>query len=172
MGKQVEVREGARRQHRAVSFYAVIHCWQKGLDGLALRRKTMKRLLGLKNFKETRLKWLRQDLRELFPYSKVYRSSKKYSFSSIVISRVHMKFPAGKIKTSELVKSLVKNGHNVGILDIWKRPTKRQLKNIFEGAKSFFADSVNTDERLLSSYLSLIVQGQISPGCLLPPKDS
>ena len=53
--KQIDVREGAKRQHRAISLFAVIQCWLKQLDGIALQRHHLERLLGLERFKKTRV---------------------------------------------------------------------------------------------------------------------
>ena len=72
--KQIDLREGARRQHRAVSLYTVIQCWVRGLVGVLFRRNHLLRLLGLDRFKETRVDWLREDLRELFPHQEIFIS--------------------------------------------------------------------------------------------------
>lgn len=41
------MREGARRQHRGISVFAMIQCWSRGLDGIAFERSSLERLLGL-----------------------------------------------------------------------------------------------------------------------------
>jgi hypothetical protein len=45
---------------------------------------------------------------------------------------------------------------------MWENPTKVQLRGIYQGVAPFLSDIANYDERLLSSYLSLLIQGQIS----------
>jgi len=66
--QQIDLREGARRQHRAISLFAVIQCWMGNLEGVVFRRRDLERLIGLERFKEKRMDWLQEDLRELFPY--------------------------------------------------------------------------------------------------------
>jgi hypothetical protein len=51
---------------------------------------------------------------------------------------------------------------------MWNHPTEDHLTRLYEGLIPFFADAVNYDERLLASYLSLLVQGQISPRSVPP----
>ena len=45
--KQIEVREGARRQHRAIALYAALQCWLRQLDGVAIERVDLERLKTL-----------------------------------------------------------------------------------------------------------------------------
>jgi hypothetical protein len=84
--KQIDLREGAKRQHRAIALFAVIQCWLRELDGVAFRRRDLERLLGLERFKETRIDWLMEDLKEMFPHQKVHRNNN--SFQSLYVCRV------------------------------------------------------------------------------------
>jgi len=56
--KQIDLREGARRQHRSIALFAVVQCWLRNLDGLVLDRQNLERLVGLERFKGTRVDWL------------------------------------------------------------------------------------------------------------------
>jgi hypothetical protein len=86
--KQIDLREGARRQHRAVALFAVVQCWLRDLDGLVFDRRDLERLLGLKRFKGTRVEWMREDFKEFFPYQEVFwMSNARDSFGSLYVSR-------------------------------------------------------------------------------------
>jgi hypothetical protein len=49
---------------------------------------------------------------------------------------------------------------------MWAQPNEEKVLRVFKAAIPFFADAANYDERLLSSYLALLAQGQISPHSL------
>ena len=107
--KQIDVREGARRQHRTISLFAVIQCWLRGIDGLGFQRRYLERLLGLERFKQKRVKWLKEDLKELFPYQEIFRSGNK-SFSSLIVSRLPFEqfIPKGSMNTEKRIKNISK----------------------------------------------------------------
>lgn len=65
--KQIDVEEGAKRQHRTVALFCVIQCWVRGLDGVILNRSDIERLVGIERFKETRIDWITRDFAEFFP---------------------------------------------------------------------------------------------------------
>lgn len=167
--KQIDVREGARRQHRTISLFAVIQCWRRGIDGLAFQRRHMERLLGLERFKQKRVKWLKEDLKELFPYQETFWSGNK-SFSSLFISRLPLKefIPKGSMSTEKRIKNILKGGPKIELFKMWERSKPEKVQQLFQGAIPFFADYANYDERLLASYLSLLAQGQISVSSIPP----
>jgi hypothetical protein len=172
--KQIDLREGARRQHRAVGLFAVIHCWLRGLDGLAFQRRQLERLLGLERFKGTRVEWLREDFREFFPHQEVFwATGKNHSLHSLVLSRVPLTgaLPTGAMSTAARIANMRPGGPRVALFEMWAEPTKG-LNEAFEGLVPFFADRANFDERFLASYLALLAQGQISPQKLPPMKES
>ncbi len=169
--KQIDVREGARRQHRAISLFTAIQCWLKQIDGVALQRHHLERLLGLERFKKTRIKWLQEDLKELFPYQEIrWTAGKTNHFSSLFISRLPLNpyLPKGRMSTKERIEGITKVGPKIEMFKMWKRPEPNKIQNLFEGSMPFFADYANYDERLLSSYLTLLAQGQISPANIPP----
>lgn len=143
--KQIDIREGARRQHISISLFCVIQCWIRNLDGITLSREDLERLLGLERFKQKRLEWLVEDLSEFFPNHKIFKYADD-SFAYLTVSR----FP--------IDDNLRRNR-----FDMWERPKASELAELYEGFLPFFDDYVNYDERLLSSYLALLSQGQISP---------
>ena len=87
--KQIDLREGARRQHRAISLFAVIQCWIHNVDGVAFERPHLERLIGLERFRESRIEWLQTDLKEFFPYQKAYPPRRTArSFEALLVSRL------------------------------------------------------------------------------------
>ena len=167
--KQIDLREGARRQHRTIALFAVIQCWLRDLDGLAFSRQHLARLIGLERFKVTRVDWLREDLSEFFPYQEVYwYTSKKRSLGSLFVSRRNLwpYLPTGSMSDSERIEAIPPDGPRIALFNMWARPSKLKVLKVFEAAIPFFADAANYDERLLSSYLTLLSQGQISPQSL------
>ncbi|MDD2714721.1 MAG: hypothetical protein PHW04_02380 [Candidatus Wallbacteria bacterium] len=169
--KQIDVREGARRQHRTISLFAVIQCWIRGLDGVAFTRQSLQRLIGLIRFKGKREVWFKEDFKEFFPHIKTYYSKvPPKSFEVLIVSRLPLDdyLPNGADSTQDLIAEIAEGGPKIGVFQLWGNPNEEELKSQFEGLVPFFADSVNYDERLLTSYLALLVQGQVSPRSLLP----
>jgi hypothetical protein len=162
--KQIDVREGARRQHRTMALFSMIQCWMRGLDGIAYYRSHLERLLGLERFKQTRIDWLQKDIKELFPHQELFWSSDKESFSSLFVSRKKLKqyLPKGSMTTQKRIEGIAENGPIIGVFQIWKRPNKKKAQESFSASIPFFSDYANYDERLLSSYLNLLINGQIS----------
>lgn len=163
--KQIDLREGARRQHRTAALFAVIQCWLRNLDGLVFSRQHLERLIGLERFKGTRVKWLREDLSEFFPYQEVYwLTGKENSLGSLYVCRRKLKpyLPTGSMRDQKRIEGIPTNGPRIAMFKMWRRPNKKKVLQAFDAAFPFFADAANYDERLLSAYLTLLAQGQIS----------
>ena len=167
--KQIDLREGARRQHRTAALFAVIQCWLRNLDGLALSRRHLERLLGLERFKGTRVDWLLEDLKDFFPHQQIYWiTGKQKSLGSLILSRLDMAghLPTGSMTTEERIAGIGADGPKIAMFKMWPQPEEKKVLKAFEAAIPFFADAANYDERLLSAYLALLAQGQISPKSL------
>ena len=150
--KQIDIREGARRQHRIISLFCVIQCWLYGWDGVQISREILKRLIGLEQVRFKRAMWMEDDFEEFFPYQQTdYNQWPCTSFNSLYLSR----YPFEKNPL-------------IGKFHMWDHPSEEDFAKLYEGFIPFFADAANYDERLLASYLSLLTQGQISPQ-LIPP---
>jgi hypothetical protein len=173
--KQIDIREGARRQHRAVALFAVIQCWLKGRDGVVFQRQDLERLLDLERFKKARITWLREDLKDFFPYQEFFWSTQApNSFASLFVCRKPLKgfLPKGSMSNRKRLEGIPWDGPRIDFFEMWSQPEGQALSNAFEGMIPFFADSVNYDERFLTSYLSLLAQGQISPQSLRRVEES
>jgi hypothetical protein len=139
------------------------------LDGLALSRRHLERLLGLERFKGTRVDWLLEDLKDFFPYQETYWiTGKQRSLGSLIVSCMDLSghLPTGPMTTEDRITGIGPGGPKIAMLKMWPQPEEKKVLKAFEAAIPFFADAANYDERLLSAYLALLAQGQISPKSL------
>src|SRR5258708_2930922 len=121
--KQIDLREGARRQHRTLALFAVIQCWMRDLDGLVFERSQLERLLGLERFKQTRVKWLKEDMREFFPKQRsLWRTYPQRSFSSLYVSRKLLPpFPVDASGVDKRIEFLAGEGVRIDRFRMWSR---------------------------------------------------
>ena len=170
--KQIDIREGARRQHRVVALYAVLQCWCRQLDGLVIDRLHLERLLGLKRFKDTRMEWLRKDFMEYFRYVSLYKyTHADNSLGSLYVSMVDMEgiLPSGGMKDDTRLAAIPAHGPKFGMFEIWPRPDKAETLQAFSASAPLFAEASNYDERILTSYFAMLTNGQTSLRQLFPP---
>ena len=132
-------REGARRQHRAVSLFAVIQCWLRQLDGVAFQRPHLERLLGLHRFKRARMNWLKEDFEDFFPHCKIIkRAGTINSLSSVIVSRVSLEnaWPKGRMTTKQRIESIpasyVQRTAVTAALDLIRRRRARRTERLVE----------------------------------------
>jgi hypothetical protein len=166
--KQIDLREGALRQHRTVALFAVIQCWIRGLDGICFQRDHLERLLGIERFKGTRIDWLRRDLKDAFPHQRLLVFGGTSKFASYYVSRIE--FPPnifdGQMPDEDRITQIEAAGLKIGIFALWPAPhtwEEERLENGFEAFLPVFAGAANYDERLMVSYLGLLFQGHLSP---------
>ena len=167
--KQIDLREGARRQHRAVALLAVIQCWLRNVDGIVFSREHLERLIGLERFKGTRLEWLKEDFSEFFQYHLAVPTSRTPgSFASFYVSRrsFESKLPGGTMSDEQRVLKARDAGLRLALFEIWNVSEAQKALSIFQPASSVDVEFANYDERLLVSYLALLAHGQISPRSL------
>jgi hypothetical protein len=181
MSKQIETREGARRQHRAVGIFAALQCWIRGLDGVCIQGRDLLRLLGLEYFKQSRKKWLREDFAEFFAFDYPVKSGPPNSLFSLFLSRISLAdLPkGGNMSDGERIASIPEGGPRLDIFQLWKNPYALihwpDLKKNFAALIPIFTQGANHDERLLSAYMNLIFTGQMSLPSFMkylpPPQD-
>lgn len=171
--KQIDLREGARRQHRTIALFAVVQCWTRSLDGLVFQRSHLERLIGLERFRDTRVRWLQEDLAEFFPHQQkfVYRND---SLGSLYVARRPLEnmLPRGKMHDTERIAGTAAGGPKLDLFWLWPTPKPDEedgLEYLFDFLGPVFKDSVNRDERLAATCLGLLAQGLIGPKELLGP---
>ena len=170
--QQIDVREGALRQHRVLGLFAVVYCWINGLDGLVFDRLDLERLLGLERFKRRRVQWLEEDLREFFKYQTTFWSGPAWAFASLWLSRKPLEphLPHGEMRDEDRLAAMPGGSPRLAIFKMWRPLGRRLAKRRFGRRAPFFADALNVDEGLMSSYLSLLSQGLIAPDSMPKPK--
>ena len=132
---QTELRELYRRQHKVVSLFAVIQCWVRHLDGVVFEGAELRRLLRLGRLTQPRVKWLREDLREMFPYQEL---CKRYDlFHSLFASRDDLK---DFVKTSDVMttdqrlQNILKGGIKMQRFEAGRESVDRKAINAFANA--------------------------------------
>jgi hypothetical protein len=164
--KQIDLKEGARRQHRAVALFATLQCWIRGLDGVCLQRRHLSRLIGLDRFKGKRIEWLKKDFSEFFEFQQLCVSGPADSLASLFVSRTSLAtMPTGTMPDEQRIASIPEGGPRLGIFQLWQQPNiiyAKRLQNDFAALLPLLTDRANYDERLLSAYTSLIFTGQMS----------
>jgi hypothetical protein len=160
---QKKEREFARRQHRSLALFLMIQCWVKHADGLVLKRSHLERLMRLERFRGERMKWLKIDLKEFFPYQEALYSGIPETLSKFLVSRVPFdQYATEQIANpTELVDDSAGGRRQIVLFSLWPKPTAKALETASAGLHPFFADLINYDERSLSAYLTLLAKGLI-----------
>lgn len=156
---QVEVREGARRQHRGVALYASLQCWVRGLDGIVICKNDFERLIGLAHFKATRVKWIMEDMAELFPHQWLFRLSDTSHLGHLLLSRKIWRNGYGNLEGE--MANCNRQGVAVKHFKLWDKFSLSMASlNNFPVAP-LFSTAGNPDEKLLTAYLSLVAGGLV-----------
>lgn len=172
--KQIDLREGARRQHRVVALYAVLQCWVKRLDGIIIDRAHLERLLGLKRFKDTRMEWIKEDFLEYFRFVTLYKyTHAENSLGSLYVSMKQMEgvIPTGEMKDSVRLAGIPAGGPKFEMFQIWPSPDKQGTLQAFSASAPLFAAAANYDEHILTAYFAMLVNGQTSLKQLFPKQN-
>jgi hypothetical protein len=62
-----------------------------------------------------------------------------------------------------MLKHATDQGTPMGLFGMWAPEDTKKAAESFKSAVPFFADFANLDERLMTSCLALLSQGQVSP---------
>lgn len=106
---QSDYREFAARRHRIFSHYLETYCWRNHADCILLTRYELEDYLSLEKFKGERLEWLKEDIRDSFPFVTCFFEGDV--FSNIALSRVDFMSLPLPIRTEETF--LAENPHMV-----------------------------------------------------------
>lgn len=138
-------RKFCRKQHRVVGVYLAIQAWLKGVDGLAVDRTVLEKLLGLERFQDARVEDLKTDLREWFPHFRVFVNGRgPESLASLWLSRLPLEnLPLVEDSDEKRAERLEKSGG----------PRIAAMRSVSE---------VPTEEGLVS-YLALLADGLANP---------
>jgi hypothetical protein len=116
MSEQNELhREACRRQHRTAANYLAMLAWCKGADCIVLDRPVMMRIFGVERFKQSRLEWLRDDMRPWFPKIQVMGRN---TTAAVYLSRIDLdRWMSGSKLDSERVALMQKDGVSAILMD-------------------------------------------------------
>ena len=156
---QIEVREGARRQHRGLAMFCALYCWHHNKEAVFVSKELFLDYLGLERMKGARYDWVLEDFSEYFPFI----------FKRNLNGRELIVF--SKIPEDDLLKEKEKAiNFSPKILDLAKYPTMA----LFDGgteAQCFINDTLpflseikNLNEYAISNVLPLLAGGVVSPG--------
>lgn len=112
-----------------------------------------------------------EDFEELFPYIYVKMSDDQPDhFLLMIASRTPFDGDQimGQLKILDGTEDAAEISARIEAFVMWDQPPASRLLEMFEGIVPFFADEVNYDERFLAAYLSLLIEGQMSPHSLPP----
>ena len=105
-------REACGRSHRVLGAYLALQAWKKKVDCVALDRGVSLSFLGLGKMREQRLRWLADDIKDLFPYQEPLQLTGRSTHGSLYLSR--KPFPDGAFEDTmpdgQRVKHLSKLG--------------------------------------------------------------
>jgi len=79
---QIEVREGAKRQHLSLAMFCVLYAWEHNKQAILISEEMLKSYLGLQRLKAARITWLLEDVKNYFECS--YQTDKgSFVFSKL-----------------------------------------------------------------------------------------
>jgi len=107
--KQIDVREGALRQHRMIGLFSLIQCWIRNLDGVLLQREHLERLIGIERFKNIRIEWLQEDLSEFFSFQETYWHSGRKLGTLILCRKSLDNIPNGRMSDEDRINRIPNN---------------------------------------------------------------
>lgn len=148
-------RDACRKEHRLIGHYLAVQAWVRGLDCIVLVRHDLEALFGLTRFKNTRIEWLKQDMKPWFPNQKAYyKSGSLSSINSLFLSRVPVAphLPKGTMTTEARIKGMPDDAPKT------ERFTSTRAKR-----------DVPTKEDIIS-FLAFLNAGIIDPSRITPKK--
>ena len=155
---QLEIREGARRQHRGLAMFCVLYCWHHNKKAVFVRKELLLHYLGLERMKGTRYEWIIEDIADYFPHIFKRNTNNK---ELIVFS---------KIPENELLKNKSEAiNFSPKILDlasyslIQLDTNGEQAYKLIEDAMPFLSGIKNLHEFAINNALSLLSNGIVPP---------
>ncbi|CAK1745708.1 hypothetical protein [Vibrio crassostreae] len=120
-------REAQMRLHRVLGAYLAMKSWKNGLDCIILERDTLLDFLQIERMRNTRIDWLKEDLKYLFKYAHTTNSTKTRTYATLYLSRVKINPKSGVWKSMTTEERIVKM-KELGIkADVIELPNERTL---------------------------------------------
>lgn len=163
--EQIEIREGARRQHRSLAMFCALYCWHHDKKAVFVYKELFLSYLGLSRLRGTRYDWIVEDTTSYFPH--VFKRESK-EISLIVFSKLSEE-ELLKNKSQAIYlnpKALGLSGYNLFDLD---EENEKAIKFMNE-AIPYLSEIRNLHEFSITSSLSLLANGIVSPSTILAKK--
>jgi hypothetical protein len=88
MGSANIYRELNRRRHKLFGAYLAFWAWRNKVDCVVLSGRTTLRYLELERMQNKRINWLKDDLKNVFPYSNAMFASSSGAYAGLYLSRL------------------------------------------------------------------------------------
>ena len=84
-------KEAVRRRHRSVGHYLSVKACNLNLDCIVLSRRDLEGLFGLVRFKRSRVEWLKEDMKQWFPYPWPFllRTTNEFDWIALSVSSAY-----------------------------------------------------------------------------------
>ncbi|HMO05108.1 MAG TPA: hypothetical protein PKC67_13550 [Kiritimatiellia bacterium] len=94
----ITYRETHRRSHRTLGVYLILQAWQKNVDCVAVPRGSLLNFLELTRMRNQRIDWIKDDIKDVFPYVWTTVSTGTSNYATAYFSRYP--FPEASIRGS------------------------------------------------------------------------
>lgn len=162
MSYQIEVREGAKRQHLSLAMFCVLYAWEHNRQAILISEEMLKSYLGLQRLKTTRIDWLLEDVRNYFEYS--YQTDKgSFVFSKVPKeeleknSKIYKKLEPCSLGLQEIYQA--DEFFNINGIDAIEEKVFSKINNIFP----YLNGLRNKNEFVILNSLSLLSNGICLP---------
>lgn len=119
-------RDACRRSHRILGTYLALWAWRKRVDCIALDHGDLLPQLGLRAMRDQRLRWLAEDIKDIFPHQEPLTLRGTGGHGSLYLSR--LRFPNGafddSMRDDERVKLLKRHGLRAALARL---PTEERM---------------------------------------------
>ena len=160
---QIEVREGARRQHRSLAMFCALYCWHHDKCAVFVEKGTLLHYLGLKRMKEKRYEWLVEDVNSYF--SHIFKRKNPNGIDFIVFS----KLPESElelVENQDAAKRFSPKVLDIAVYrtsDLLSNEGEKRVKKSIDKYFPFLSEINNLHEYALSNTLTLLANGVIQP---------
>ncbi len=159
MVNQIDIEEGASRQHLSFAMICAIYCWHNECEATWLPFDEFEQLIGLSYTKIRRFKWVKRDVSAYFKY--IYTCDDKTGKRKLLfLSRVpQIKIESNKELAIRFAPKLMDiKGHGCA-LDSEEEKLDNYVSTCFP-----FVNSVNNkSEMAIQMSLTLLSQGMVTP---------
>ena len=162
--EQIEIREGAKRQHRCFAMFCALYCWNHDKKIVHVKKEQFLYYLGLERLRKKRMEWFIEDGGSYFPYIFLMKNNSQ-GVEHVVLSCVDKqelqthkeKYKEKAILLNPAIFSLA--NYNMAFLE----EGGGQAQKLFEEAFPYITTVKNYHEFAILNALTLLASGSIDP---------